>query len=340
MNMHKRNERQAGIVSLIVTLVMMLVISLVVIGFTQVTNRTQREALDRQLATQAQYAAESGVNKVGTIIDNAAIVQTKTKTTCDNNGVYAIGNGYYSPTINSTNNVSVTCVLVDTRPSDIRVSANQTSSTIVPITVVKQDGTPRNAGSLTFTWQPESQSDTPDCSSFNVSFPASAADCNFGLLRVDLVRGNAAGDADALMGATTSFYMKPTSGAGATYTLNNASPKGNIVNADCSPKTTCTATVTLNDAWNIGNFYARLSTLYHAAPTVVIDAPGDASFEGAQAVIDSTGKAQDVLKRIQVRYPIGVRHDDTIPPFALQSDATICKKFTNIGSSIVDNCGL
>lgn len=338
--MYKRNKKQAGIVSFIVTLVMMLVISLVVIGFTQVTNRTQREALDRQLATQAQYAAESGVNKVGAVIDNAAIVQTKTKTSCNNDGVYAIGNGYFNPVVSATNNVSVTCVLVDTRPADIRVNANQTSSTIVPITVVQQDGTPRNAGSLTFTWQPESQSDAPDCSSFNIGFPASAPDCNFALLRVDLLRGNAAGDANQLMNATKSFYMKPTSGAGALFNVVDATPKGSVVSADCSMKTTCTATIMLGGSWNIGSFYARLSTLYHAAPTVVIDAPGDAYFEGAQAVIDSTGKAQDVLKRIQVRYPIGVRHDDTLPPYALQSDESICKKFTNAVSNVVDSCGL
>lgn len=338
MNMHKQNDRQAGIVSFIVTLIMMLVISLVVIGFTQVTNRTQREALDRQLATQAQYAAESGVNKVGTIIDNASIVQTKSQDTCVNAGAYAIGNGYFDPTINAANNVSVTCILVNTRPVDIRVSANQTSSSIVPITVVTAAGAPRSAGSLTFTWQPEIQSDTNDCSNFNVGFPTSAADCNFALLRVDLVRGNAVGNADQLMDATTSFYITPTSGAGAVFNLTDASPKGNIVRANCSAKTTCTATVTLGGSWNVGTFYARLSTLYHAAPTVMIDAPGDASFEGAQAEIDSTGKAQDVLKRIKVRYPIGIRHDDAVPPYALQSEETICKKFTNTVSSIVDTC--
>ena len=52
-----------GLVSFMITIIMMLVITLIVIGFTQVSNRNRRESLDRQLSTQAFYAAESGVNE-------------------------------------------------------------------------------------------------------------------------------------------------------------------------------------------------------------------------------------------------------------------------------------
>lgn len=340
--MHTQENKQAGVVSFIVTLIMMLVISLVVIGFTQVTNRTQREALDRQLASQAQYAAESGVNKVGAILDNAAIVGPKTKPTCDNNGAYSETN--FNPTINSTNDVSVTCVLVDTRPPDIRINANQTSSTIVPINVFDSSGAPRVPQKLTFTWSgTESNPDVSKCNMiFASGLPTTIADCKFALLRVDLLRGNASVDPDGLAAATASFYIKPTAG-GVTFTLNGSTPKGNIVTATCT--TTCTATITLQapSPWNISAFYARISTMYLDAPVVGIDAtigtPNDAYFDGAQAVVDSTGKAQDVLKRVQVRYPIGVRHDDTIAPYALQSESTICKKFTNTGTTISnDGC--
>lgn len=43
-----------------ITIVMMVVISLIVVGFTQVANRNRRQSLDRQLSTQAFYVAESG----------------------------------------------------------------------------------------------------------------------------------------------------------------------------------------------------------------------------------------------------------------------------------------
>jgi len=339
MNMHKRKKEQSGVVSFLVTLIMMLVISLVVIGFTQVTNRTQREALDRQLATQAQYAAESGVNKVGAILDNAAIVDSKTKTICENSGVY--GSANFDPTINATNNVKVTCVLVDTRPADIRINANQTSSTIVPINVVDSSGVSRAAKTLTLTWSPtESNSDVSKCQAiFASGMPKSIGDCKFALLRVDLLRGNASANPDGMASATTSFYIKPTVGGG-TFTVSDSTAKGSVISANCT-KTSCTATITLQDSWSIATFYARFSTLYLDASVITVDAginvANDAYFDGAQAVVDSTGKAQDVLKRIQVRYPIGIRHDDSIPPYAIQSESTICKMFTNTGATIVND---
>src|ERR1700761_8288581 len=56
----RRDEQ--GMVSILVTMIMVIVISLIVIGFAEVSRRNQREALDNQLSTQAYYAAESGVN--------------------------------------------------------------------------------------------------------------------------------------------------------------------------------------------------------------------------------------------------------------------------------------
>ncbi|HET6924792.1 MAG TPA: pilus assembly PilX N-terminal domain-containing protein, partial [Candidatus Saccharimonadales bacterium] len=53
---------ERGMVSIMVTLVMIIVITLIVIGFAQVVRRNQRETLDRQLSTQAYYAAETGIN--------------------------------------------------------------------------------------------------------------------------------------------------------------------------------------------------------------------------------------------------------------------------------------
>ena len=50
----------------------MIVMSLIVLGFAQISRRNQRESLDRQLSTQAFYAAESGVNDARELITTAA----------------------------------------------------------------------------------------------------------------------------------------------------------------------------------------------------------------------------------------------------------------------------
>jgi len=47
----KLSKNQTGLVSIMVTIIMMLVISLIVLGFATVTRRNTREALDRQLST-------------------------------------------------------------------------------------------------------------------------------------------------------------------------------------------------------------------------------------------------------------------------------------------------
>ena len=57
-------KNQDGIVSLIVSITIMIIISLVVISFARLMRTEQEQALDRQLSSQAFYAAETAVNDV------------------------------------------------------------------------------------------------------------------------------------------------------------------------------------------------------------------------------------------------------------------------------------
>jgi hypothetical protein len=77
-------------------------------------------------------------------------------------------------------------------------------------------------------------------------------------------------------------------------------------------------------------YYMRVSSIYKDVSLVVratdaADVP--LSLAGTQAVIDSTGKAKDVLRRIQVHIPItptgGV-------DYALQTTDAICKRFISM----------
>ena len=53
-----------GVVAIFVTLIIMIILSVVTIGMVLLSSREQRQALDKQLSTQAFYAAESGINDV------------------------------------------------------------------------------------------------------------------------------------------------------------------------------------------------------------------------------------------------------------------------------------
>ncbi len=54
---------------------------------------------------------------------------------------------------------------------------------------------------------------------------------------------------------------------------------------------------------------------------------------GAQALVDSTGKATDILRRVQVRVAIG--DTDTAPSYAIESTTSICKRFGVVPPNII-----
>ena len=89
INMHNvklynngRNPKEQGFVAIIVAALIMIILSLITIGFTRIMQREQRQSLDRQLSRQALYAAESGINDVYSSLKNNPNLPEQ-KTTCD-----------------------------------------------------------------------------------------------------------------------------------------------------------------------------------------------------------------------------------------------------------------
>lgn len=327
---HRSRKDEKGLVSFMVTIVMMIVISLIVVGFTQVANRNRRQSLDRQLSTQAFYAAESGVNDAVSLIRalpaGAAIPK---QDTCS-------GSDYPATTINNEPLVRYTCVLVDPTAPDITLSPTTQSSSVVPIKPVNSNGNPVNATELTFSWTAaEGQSTDPAlCSSLGAFRTTAIETCGYALLRVDLLK-NVGGltSPTLLAGSTATFYMQPVQ-AGANYTFSDfsSSPKANIVAASCSAATgRCLARLVLSGTASYNSYVARISGLYRDPRGLIIDGSSGGSsswFRDAQAVIDVTGKAQDVLRRVKVRVPLHDMGGNNIPLGAIHSSASVCKRFT------------
>jgi Tfp pilus assembly protein PilX len=67
---HQRQSSQSGMIAILVTLLMMIIISLLVLGFAQVSRHEQGNTTNTQLSTQAYYAAESGINDAGAAIQH------------------------------------------------------------------------------------------------------------------------------------------------------------------------------------------------------------------------------------------------------------------------------
>lgn len=329
----KTNEK--GLVSFMITIVMMVVISLIVMGFTQVVNRNRRQALDRQLSTQAFYAAESGVNDAVTQITarQTAGQPIVRQTTCS-------GAEYPASIINTNPSVSYTCILVNPTVPEIEVPPSTQSASVIPIKPVDSLGNPINATQLTFSWA-VSQGQDPNpasCSLLGVYRTTVAETCGYALLRVDLLRYTGQTSATTLAAGTSTFYLQPVRSGAVNYTFGDsngrtfASVKANQVAASCSAATQrCTATILLNGSTSYSNYVARITGLYREPRNVLIDGTSGATnawFSDAQATVDVTGKAQDVLRRVKVRVPLHDMGGNNVPLGGANSTATVCKRFT------------
>ena len=106
----KNRLNEEGIVSIVVTLIIMIVLTLIVTGFAQLARREQREALDRQLSAQASYAAESGINAL-----KAALPYISATSRTDCNEPISVGSGKPNPFDDQnkklSDNTSYTCLL-------------------------------------------------------------------------------------------------------------------------------------------------------------------------------------------------------------------------------------
>lgn len=337
---------QQGLVAIIVTLIIMLVLTLVVTGFAQLARREQREALDRQLASQALYAAESGIND--------AEARIRAELAAGNLDNYTDCNAYgdsqaYSDIVNE--NERPTCILIRKDVPELKFQNVQTNkSTIVPITQ-KEGG---DIDNLTISWQNSEEGNANTIRSLqsgatvgangiisgNVFAPASGPNSwganNIGVMRIDLVPVDNLSSSQLREGMFTAFLIPTNSGVAVDYSLGSGPANQGIkVAANCnsggSYPRICSVQITGLDNGN-ANYYLRMKSIYNVSDVVVCPSQGfgcdpGGTLIGAQAEIDVTAKAADVLKRVQVRVNTdpNASGSSTIPEYTLDSAEDVCK---------------
>lgn len=335
---------QAGMVSLTVTFIMMLVITLIIVGFSQVTQRNIREALDRQLSAQAFYAAESGINVTSQVLKNYVLAGNGasliSKTSCQND---------YDPSragaISATapadlgNGVRYTCVLVSTDLDNLAYnSVTASGSTVSPISAT--DGS--NLQKLTFSWDKQPNTADNVCTNRTSAYifpPSNQWQCGAGILRLDLVKVPAGNlDSTVLASNAVTFFLTPYGDqSGAVGMSNYSDPKAFVASAANCDTGTCRVTITLPG--DSANYYARMTSIYRDAPNVVIRGTltnGAAAHFNGQAIVDVTGQSQDELRRVQARVQlVGTSDTGQIPLSAVSSGSDICKKFAVLPTTVL-----
>lgn len=322
-------KHERGVVSLIVTMIMMIVITLLVLGFAQIARNEQRSSLDDQLSAQAYYAAESGINDARAVINqllsSSGPAAVTSKLDCNTSeSPYLL-----QPNVDSTHNVAYTCVMINAAPPSLTYTAGY-NSTVVPLTAGNG-----SFNTLTLTWFVPSglPSTSSGCDATSGSIhtnPIAAGagtgewTCDYPMMRVDLVdpsgglsRANWAGD------TSTMFFVpvQSTSGPANSVALG---AKGTAVPASCS-NISCIANIT---GLSGTTYYMRVTTMYHDNSTLIITAANNNTFVGAQATVDCTGRAQDVLRRVLVAVDLTDANSYHVPSAALVTRDSICKRFS------------
>lgn len=330
-------------VSLMITMIMMLVISMIVLGFAQISRREARQSLDRQLSTQAFLAAESGINDARQVLQSAVktgVSPLPEKTVCDTNGV----NVLYSTltgTVDTSHGVSYSCLLINTRLDDIHqvVKVDDTSS-MVPIHP-ESTGNPIKALHIKWSLADEQLMKDVDAATCHTGVQLFSAADNwpdkcYGVLRIDMVpTGDLSNlNRDTLLSQQRAFFLYPTKPGGPVTPVNYATHIGGVRPMNCT-NDGCTVDIT-NIPTTSSTYAMRLSAIYLAG-TVDITAEDTANkpmkLLDAQAQIDATGKAQDVLRRVQVR--MSLTQNSSTPNYALQSGASICKRFATSATNFM-----
>jgi Tfp pilus assembly protein PilX len=359
ISMSKMRDDQRGMVSILVTMIMIIVITLIVLGFAQVTRRNERESLDDQLSTQAYYAAESGVNEAVNYLTNPKYIGTPFNTM--NNCTSFIGTlsavGVSNDLNAPTDSTKYTCLMVNTEPNTLTVSPlTQGSNTI--LYMANTDNEPFTT--LNFQWAQQSNPSfgASTCSGSGASGKAlptlSSWDCPYGLFRLDLVDATNISNASLESNQDVmSFYLIPSYRTGSPFmkatTINWAPETAAACSSDtsrcpvqilpisCTANGGCSLQMTIKGGST--EYFARLSMMYQDSSSIIV-AGGDAthpyvaaagagvSFAGGQALIDSTGQSEDELRRIQVRIPLETL-SSTLPANALQTTDSICKQLTD-----------
>jgi hypothetical protein len=248
--MHKNNNRKIrrwtenGLVSIFVVTVFMALLTLIVIGFTRIMNRELRQALDRELATQASFAVESGMNDaraaISLALKNGTLDSLNTNGKCMDLTTLKkpfVLNGSISGAFNNDTNdtlIRYTCVIIQTKPKELTDIIPRGQSK----TFLLSASTPIDK--IYVGWQNKKDSATPQPLGPTYQLPqeASVSDDQTGLLRATLYPIENARSAsessdvknDAINSVARTYFMYPNASLTATNSGNLSNQTYNAEN--------------------------------------------------------------------------------------------------------------
>jgi len=317
-------QDQSGAASLLFTLIMIIIISLLAIGFSVITTNDQKETLNKNLSSNTEYAAQSAINSVVEAITAKNPLVASTMSTCQKNSNNAI-----IPTFPGTNN-SISCVKWTYNPVSLTYNATNAANTVINPQTTGVTPTPTKLTELDITWSSTSTSFYPNPSTLNLN---AAASSKFPILRIVTANKD--------MSQYKTTYVYPTSGGGATpIDISSTSSDGIYINqtkncTSASGTGTCTVGITgfngLPGGWDGDSSsctsanvcgLVSVTTLDGSAVTISISGKsssgGSVTLADSQIQIDATAVNGDSVKRLVAGYAIN-QSSGWSPSFAAAS---------------------
>ena len=335
---HKRttilHNRQDGLVAIFSVLMIMGILTLLTIGFTNITRQAQRRSLDDALKTQAYYAAEAGVNG---IISNLSSISSQNTDCSTHDGLVPFD-------IDTGRGIAISCLLVNPTPTNLEfgnvpemgegepIIAEITSASGVAIDELQFEWDSQNPSDAIFNHTPLS---TPPGGSPRL-LAETAWGTNVGMVRVDLVPAAIdESDRAGLVNGSYTFYLYPTM-SGSPGAAIGVGPGPD--NQAGTLSTQCTSTSGYRcmgyiTPWTTySSYYIRMYSYYNPVKVKITPFSGGTAvaLRNGQATIDATGKANDIYRRIQVRAPISSTTSGLHDPFAVFSGESICKRYIGV----------
>lgn len=362
---------QEGMASFVVVSILIVLLTLISLGFARLMERASQNARNQQAATAATYAAESGINDVATYIKKNPTAKSDN---CVGTGSLIGSNTAPGPFYNDANlsgdnfrSTQYTCLLLNQTPQDLVYQNLPTDeSRIIKATTSAFAGA---LDKMMISWQPTNSqltgyppATTPllDATTWN-----STTDNYIPMLRVTLYPIPVGGSVSAVQQNSRTFFLYPQAAAGTVPTLTySAITDGSLIPIHCTNSVAAgsfngTADYTCNVILNslststlpdkIDYFYIKVMPIYSHADIKIKtnDIWGQSlNFIHVQAMVDITAKSDSVAKRLQARLDLGgvgpsgstitsyniAPADNDVPDFTVRSANAICKRLLEYNS--------